>query len=574
MKEKFIESEPSLRGMDKILTLLQPEVDEEGEVFEWKEVSKQVKPYGNMLEFTDNVREAVRAYTERKIPALKEAIPSISELDDDALLNALTNNWFEEIGEVEGQRREVLLTVAAHIVKRVESLAERKILSEGDEKELKKLGLNPSLRDLVVDLMKVSEKADAWFVRFLAYSRLSGKAPDSTKATSLYNPDDEKSHTMAEMFPHEAQFMAKGLATIAEKESDWRKQPGGEAFAKYLEALAQFFAATKISDAARLQKEVTRCYEEVLETDFPVNFTSIAGKSVEGYFKPPYLDPELRVAISVEETKTEEEEFKKARDLLAESLGEIDAQDSAGNVLKGEAKSFIVLGAFGSNLSFDTVAQEEPGYAMYLNHQIRAYDGDFRALLPIIKGGTEAFVGLSESERHDILGRLSRMTTMFHEFSHPVEQGDSKGAKRMGETPLTTVEEVKAEALWKALVPAMIEKGLWGTEEQWATAQLISSSLVLKEEDQGDYYFDAAAFNLNDLFKQGIVRFENGTIEITNMDAYFAAVKEQALEVISLYRDKEMTERKAKDWIKNRCTADKKLKQYIKFLKASKPEKE
>src|ERR1700722_11239505 len=121
MKEKLIPSEPRLRGMDKVLSLLEPEEMPDGELVNWKHLYERVQPYHTLYEFTENVRDAVREYIAEKIPGLKEKIPSIAELEDDALLNALTHNWSEEIDDVEGQRRQVLLTVVAHVVKRIET---------------------------------------------------------------------------------------------------------------------------------------------------------------------------------------------------------------------------------------------------------------------------------------------------------------------------------------------------------------------------------------------------------------------------------------------------------------------
>jgi predicted house-cleaning noncanonical NTP pyrophosphatase (MazG superfamily) len=132
-EEKLIPGEPHLRDIEKVLTLLESEKTPEGDKFNWKDVYKSVEPGGSMGELTENARGAVRRYVAEKIPELKKRIPSVEDLGDEELLDALTNNWFEEIGEVGGQRREVLLSVAAHVVKRIETFVIRKVLEEADE---------------------------------------------------------------------------------------------------------------------------------------------------------------------------------------------------------------------------------------------------------------------------------------------------------------------------------------------------------------------------------------------------------------------------------------------------------
>jgi hypothetical protein len=268
------------------------------------------------------------------------------------------------------------------------------------------------------------------------------------------------------------------------------------------------------------------------------------------------------------ETQIEEENLRRARDIMAKSLGEIDAASFADQVRGAEVKSAMVLGAFGSNLTFNTVAQEDPASVMYLNEQIRAYDNDFPLFIRFIGGGSEAFADVPKAEREDFMKRMSRMGTMFHEFGHPVERSDSPGAKRLGTKPITTIDEVKAEALWRGLIPRMIENGLQGSREQWAIAQLIGSIQVLKDGAEGDEYYSAEVYNLKELFERGIVRFQKGKISISDMDAYYAVTNQQARDVLALYRDKTMTERTAAAWIKEQCVPTKELKKVIAFMKA------
>jgi len=565
--EKLIPSEPRLRGMDKVLTLLESEELPDGEKINWKDIHERVKPFHTMYEFTENVREAVREYVAMKIPKFKEAVPSIGELDDKHLLNALTHNWFEEIDDVEGERREILLTVAAHVVKRIETLAERKLLREADGAQLAELGVDAPIRDLLVDLLEVSAKADVWFTRYYAYSQLSGKPPEAATPTAMHLPGDSEPHTMAELFPHEAQFMARRFKEIADKGGEWEKRSGGDAFVKYAETLSRFFEAKNPADAEKLQKEITGFYRQILETDFPVLARSVAADAPEGYYKEPYIDPELKIAVSTHETQDEENGFRRAKGIMAESLGEIGADDFADAVRRPPVRNSIVLGGFGVNLAFNSVAEEDPGYVMYWNEQRRAYDLDFLSMSKMVENGESAFAAVPEGERGNFMEQLSRLSTMMHEFGHPVYASDTREAGRLGERPLTVIDEVKAETLWRALTPSMREKGLAGSREQWAVAELTSLLLLLRDQPEGDEYFYTATYNLNDLFEKGIVRFADGKLSIADLDAYEKEKAALAQSVLSVYRDEAMTERKAALWIKKFCTPSPALEACIAFLK-------
>ena len=560
--EKLIASEPRLRDIYKTLLLLKPEELPGGERAKYQDLYKEVKPYHTMLEFTDNVRETVRDYIAKRIPKLKEGISSIEDLDEKSLLDALTHNWFEEIEEVSGERREVLLAVAAHIVKHIETFTEKKLLGEADSEKLAELGLDSSIRDLLMELLDASAEADPLFVRFLAYSQLSGKPSEEASSTGLHLPGDSKTHTIAELFPHETQFIARRFAGILEKDSEWKKRSGGDAFVRYLEILQKFYESTDPKEVIEYQKEINRRYAEVLKTDFPVFLTA----SMEGYYKEPYLDPELKVSVATSEANRETETFNRAKGIMAKSLDEIGAGEFAANVQKMDVKSSIVLGGFGVGLTFNAVAQEDPAYQLFLNEQIRGYDRIFPTYIDIITNSREAFSNISKEERNNRLEQMSRMSTMLHEFGHPVYPSDSEGGKRLGRKPLTVIDEVKAETLWRGLIPDMVkEEGFVGDKEQWAVAMLISLMLALKDPEA---YSDSAVYNLNDLFEQGVVEFKDGKLSITDIEKYYVTTKKLSKEVLSLYRDKEMTERKAAGWIKKRCVPTDALQNFISFAKS------
>jgi hypothetical protein len=556
---KLIPSEPRLRGMDKILTILESEQLPNGEMINWKQLRERVKPYHSMMEFSDNIREAVLEYVAAKIPKFKEAIPAIDDLDDKALLDALANNWFEEIEDVEGQRREVLLAVAAHVVKRIETLTERKLLGQASQEKLGELGIDPAARDLLVDMLEIGAKSDPLFVRFLAYAQLSGKPPVEALPTGLHIPGDAAPHTFAEIFPHETRFIARRLSEVAEKDAAWKQLPGAPEFGKYIEKLSELYSCTDVRLAPSLQKETLECYAAVLATDFPV----LATGATEGYYKEPYLDPELKISVSTPETKKEEKDFKGARDLMADNLDEIGAQRFSDSVKEKNVKSSIVLGGFGVNLSFSAVAQETPVNLLFLNEQIRTYDSRF---VGFVEKLVDIPAGLAGRELG--LEAMSRMSTMLHEFSHPIHPSDSAEGERLGRKPATVIDEVKAETLWRAVMPRMVEQGFKGTSEEWMVAMLAGSLMLVKDQPEDDPYYAAGVYCLNDLFEKGIAKFKNNKISVADTGAYYTAMKAAAMEISALYEDETMTERKAVIWIKKCCTPNPALARCIAFLKA------
>lgn len=138
---------------------------------------------------------------------------------------------------------------------------------------------------------------------------------------------------------------------------------------------------------------------------------------------------------------------------------------------------------------------------------------------------------------------------------------DSNEARRLGRRPLTIIDEVKAEICHRVLIPSLIDKGgIEGKKEEWWAAGLTVGSLrIAKEQPEGDPYYHAAIYCLNDILEKGVVTMKNNQITITNADLYFEIQKQAAKELLGLYQNPEMTERKAALWIKKRCMPNKKI---------------
>lgn len=65
----------------------------------------------------------------------------MEKLPNEKIIDAIVNNWPESMPEIRGQRREVLIAIAAHVVKHIETKIYQEIISSAEEEELKKTGI-------------------------------------------------------------------------------------------------------------------------------------------------------------------------------------------------------------------------------------------------------------------------------------------------------------------------------------------------------------------------------------------------------------------------------------------------
>lgn len=567
-KEKISLPGPHLRYIEKTLELLRPIENELGEEINWKELYGEVKPWSNSLELADNIRETVRDYVALKIPKLKEKIPTFQDLKTIPFLNALAHNWVEEeMPEVKEQRREVLLAVIAQMVKRIETLVYKKTLEHASEEDMReKLGLDPHLRGLLIDLLDTCQRADPLFVRFLAFSFATPEAPKEATPTAIFVPGLPGLHTMAELFPHETLSISHNFQRILDNSQEWEGLSGADTFKAYLGALSSAYRETDPQKAEEYLKSSERFYEELLRSDFPIILSS--GMSEGSYFKEPYVDPELKISISTRDTRTEEDIWNMAQRGMAESLSVIGADAFADEMRGRTIRSVVNIGGHGANLIFNNVADEEPGIVIFLNDQIRSYDRDFPKVLELIKNTREEFASDNPEEDRAFKERMSRSNTVHHELSHSVYKSSLPEAQRLGREPLTTIDEVKAEILYRALVPSMIDQAsLAGNKRQWALAMLASSMQQMKDMKPDDWYYKTSVYAFNDLLAEGVVVFDGNTLEVTDFDRFYEVNQRLAEEVLALYRDIEMTELKAERWLDERCQPNAQTQALSDFLK-------
>lgn len=556
--ETVLPKNPKLRYLDHAFDILRaPEKNELGEETNWRELSARIRPFQNGLELSDNIREVTVEFISNKIPNLRK-IPSLENLNEKDLLEALTHNWFEKIGdEVGGQRREVLLATMAHIVKRIENYTYRQALGEMPPGDLAKLGLDPDTRDLLIQALDTSIKADAMYIRFMAYTQLTPRPAKQAGPVTFSVPGRKELHTAANLFPHDAQFLAKRFGTLAEHHAKWSSKPGGNIFKQYIEALSAFYAERNPDTAPERQKEVEKLYRDLLGSDFPIIITP----ATEGYYKEPYFDPELKVSVASPDAKKEESSWNQVKETMSASLENLDAAQFSDRMRDQPIRSVHVFGGFGVNITFNAVAQEKPSILVFFNEQVRAYDRNFPDfVLQHIANAKAVFGETLSPEGQSRLEKISRTDTVLHELAHSIYPDDSYEAQRLGRKPLTVLDEVKADICYRPLIPSMIAKGgLEGTKEEWAIGMLARSLRTMAEQPKGDPYFYAAAYSLNNLFEQGAVELEGTKLIVKDFDGYYVAQKQAAEALLSVYRDPKMTEAKAARWIKRMCQPNEKV---------------
>ena len=562
-EDKLISSQ-SLPNISKTLELLRSEEGLDGKKLNWKELYKQVEHYNSILELSDNIREIVLNYVKKRISAIKKEMPNLADLDDKNLVNALVNNVFGEIeDDISGQRREILLMVMAQIVKRIETKIYLDVIKNANEADLKKIGIEEYYKDLLVQIMDISTKANPLFVRFCAYAQLSPNPPKEAMPFGLYI-SDKGFYTIASLFPHETKFISQKFNSLADDNQKWINKPGGNIFKQYLEEQAKLFSEINPELAKDCQERIEQLYAELIASEFPIIITPAGG-----YKKAPYYDPELKISITTATTKKQEQLFKNTQSIVADCLDEINIPEYKENMEKGSIKIAVSIGANGASLAFSSAAEiTDATIILYLNDQSRRFDKEFPTFVNLVTNTEQEFVNMTELDRIKLMEKMSLVNTVMHEISHSVYPTESEEAKKIGKVQELNIDEIKAENLYPALVPLVIKKkGLEGNKNQWAIAMIASSIQLLKARPEGDPYYYAAVYSLNELFEQRVAEFADNKLTINDFSRYYEIKKSNTLEILKLYQDKNVNERMAGKWIEDNCKPNEKVKKLIEFIK-------
>ncbi len=553
-KENLIEPGPKLRNIYKTLTFMEGYAD-------WKkDLPEKIGPWENSTELFNNVQQAVREHVIDKISAFKGKAPSVAEIADENMIDILANNWPEDTPEIEGQRREILLAVAAHVIRNMETKAYQMVLEDADEKRLEKLGLNPELRDVVTETLDACKRADLVFIRYLAFANLSPEAPEEASASHFFVPGDDKPHTINSLFPRDTQFIARRFKEIADMPVDWKKIPGGEIFKEYLGALSDAFLEKDIAKIEECYKKVSELFQQSSSSEFPVLI--VPPEYTSGYAKQPYHDPELRVCLRAPECREIEESLPEVQKIMAECLEESGRPDFSQDLLKKKISVVNSIGDYGVGLNCKGFAQaSESMILMFYSETLKA-QGEMAKRKNFQVENLEAEDGR----------KMLFYGTLLHEFGHLHNDEENPEVKRLGRDWGVTIGEAEAETLYRSLIPQMIEKGgIEGTKEQWAAALVESSLEELRDKSaEGDpEYYYSSAYTLNRLFSEGVVEFnfKTGRVSIKDIDAFYEIQKELSDGVLGLYEDESMNSKKADKWARENCVPNKIVKKISNFIK-------
>ncbi|MCR4326262.1 MAG: hypothetical protein NUV52_01250 [Candidatus Roizmanbacteria bacterium] len=574
IEQSPIESTPRLQLIQRVHALHEPVTKTDGTVQHWWQVGDTIPPYEGGMELNNNVRTAVSEYVRPNLGPFKEKTASkFGEIDDETLENALIHGWGDVLSDdLGGQRREVLLSVGSLVVNKIESSAYQHALKAATPEQLTGLGLSPHQRDIVVQLLDIIPKADPLFTRFLAFGGQTPEPPEAATGATLFMPDSDIPQTTASLFPKESQYLALRLRLIAAAMGGETIPEGGAApspegqFKEYVRVLGSFLGERDAAKAEALHEDIKKRYVALLKTDFPI----VLAPPTEGFFKEPYMDPELRLALATPDAIAEEGAMKKAKDVMADSLDTLGVGQFKDQLKDEPIRCAVTLGAHGVNTLFKAVAQEKPATVLYLDEQERQYDNEFYQQVQRFTDAPAVFPDETDLKKNKQIKFMSRMNTMLHEFSHFIYPDGEPEQLRMGTGKAATViDEVKAESLYRPLVPHILEaQGLPGTREQWAVAMVSSSFQGLKDEAEDSEYFLNNAYAVNRCVETGIITYsQEGTVTITDYDAFYKAMQDQAQEVLGLYQDEAMTEQKTGDWIKAHCQPSEKLRSLIEILK-------
>ena len=583
----------------------------------WTELYREVPPFESALELNNNVRTAVEGFVSSNFPQFREAldqrsrlrkyrsfkgIKEIGKMDDDALTESVVNNSFDNVpGSIAEDRRYVFLAEAAHVVKRVESYTTRKLIETASPQQLAALGLNENLRQLAVDLLEVSLKSDPMYLRMKSLGQFSdengvvlddGSTDAQIEKFALKVPGKDKPVTTADAFPKESGYLSKRFGQLAEQDAPWKTDASGQAysaqdtamFADYLKTLGNFYGEVDPKKAAEYYQAVQDKFTDLSKTNFPL----LVLPPTESMDVIPYLDPELSVYTKSPESKVYEQSYDVAKQAMADSLGLVGEGKFRDAISKTSMNQYSTLGAYGINLTFRQAAQENPVGMIFLDEQLRQMSSSFPEYLDVVgnfessskvlenmDGNFPQFVDLlrKTEPRFDTLTNADKkqkyieymctMTTVFHEFSHPIYLKNTPEGARMGNDALEVVDECKADSLYRGLIPSVIQNGgIEGTKELWADAMLAASLQVLHTGGEDDVYTKSNTYALKPLFegKNPVVVVDGGKLRITDYDRYYDVMLQNGRGLLDqTYENSRTTPQIASEWLAKNTVPSKRL---------------
>lgn len=527
-------------------------------------LTDKIGAWNSGIQFSNSIRDVVSDYITSRISLIKSANPSLQEDSDKSIKDAIVDHKFWDVKTAD-KKKILLLLELGDAVSRIETKTRIDVLRRASAEDLAKIGLNPALRDLSIDLLPAAAAANPLFIRFTEFGLNNPDHSEQATPTTWYLPGDQKPHTIAEVFPRETQEIADSFSKIADQKSAWLNEEHAGEFRDYLLAISGLYKETDPVKAKIAQENVADRYAKLLQTGFPLVLTP----GLFGYYTPPYIDPELRLSVVTPETSKEHEAYIKTRDVMAENLSEIESSEFSLSLKEAPVKSVISLGSYGVNLRYTAPGQSKPSITLFLDEQIRREDNDFPLFMGLIRNTREEFGNLPDPEKNSVMEFMCRMNTLMHEYSHLVYPGDGESSRRLGnKQTFTIIDETKADILYRGMLKTLcVKDGLTQSSKQWAIASL-ASALQGSTYGESDPYFYSSTYALNNLFANGAVKIEDHQFTITDYDLYFQTLKQNSLDLLrSLYQDPASNETKAANWIKENSLPNHQVMEAIQIVK-------
>jgi hypothetical protein len=534
----------------------------------WLEGLKQnSRGWKNSSELFNLVQKVVAEYVTEKIVEFGKTVPALRNLSRTDLVDAILNNWPEALPGIQGQRREVLICVAAHVVRHLETSTYQKVILGASKKDLLNLRLNVPLREILVRTLSASIRADLLLIRYLAFfnsirgypscDRLLGLGASSSR---YYLPKNKELHTLNSLFPRDTEFISRKFLEISDSSVNWSALPGGVIFRRYLRALSAAYKEKDINNVDRCYKNVSIGFAELARSQFPILLVPPAYYE-GGYERPPYHDPEFRVGISSAECSRIERNATYLQNAMGSLLKKKGYEDLFNILHVRTVRVINSIGDYGINLKSKSVGQSGKSVIVaYLSEHTKAYQ-------EMRRGKAFSVDGIRADKR--II--MSFLGSLLHEFCHLHIDGTAPYILRFGQEAAGIIQEAEAEQLSRWLILKLVDTGqLEGTRSQWA-AILVEMSLLemLDKSREGDpEYFYSSSFVLNRSFNEGVIKYHKGKrrITISDINAFCHIHEEQAKEVLALFKDEALTSTKTRNWIRNRCEPNKFLYDCLKDI--------
>lgn len=480
-------------------------------------VTPETKGITSSADLIERVRNTVREKVENVLPAFLTEKDGFDETQKAAFLDVAVNRSFKNI---DFKSKETVMTALglAMVAEHARTHAMTEALTNMDETELKVLDMTPTQRNVIVDLLKISQSVNPEYLRFKTRA-MTGEAYPERPVDAI----------------REEARIARGLKKIRETLITQRPKQifkkGESAFVKYLEVLEKGYQPLSknkkelLTQTYRLKKHgrFEKAFEKFIteHPDFPLIIIPKASKYVSetAGVKLGY-DPDFRISWQSPELKQESQEMIDIREKYVKHLKarfpNLVHKEDLKRISQNRPIIADDLGYFGIGIQVHYEAEEAGATSLlFKNVQIENRRSTQETLRKILTD--KEFELINNPEFFEI----ADAGMFFHEWGHKTYD-TSKVVKRLGKAEVE-INELKSDILsYAALHDVMGKRArkLYGERAKEAlNLYVIGYALdVMKvmspDGEERPYYMSALAI-LNRLAEANvIVRNEKGAVTL------------------------------------------------------------